>query len=155
VSREQPVNTHWGGRLSLPLEKSPHQSPHMVMPPHHIRSYRQISPMNVRNASEGSSRAETSGGSMVSDRHVSTDDQHKPGQYEIRLKGHLAARWADWFDGMSLVHESDGTTIIHGPVVDQAALHGLLHRVRDLGIPLISIIRIEPDQPDAPATERR
>ena len=52
----------------------------------------------------------------------------EPGRYEIRLKGHLDARWAAWFDGLSLTHESDGTTIIHGPVVDQAALHGLLQK---------------------------
>ncbi len=73
-----------------------------------------------------------------------TDDQHKPRRYEIRLKGHLDARWADWFDGLSLRHESDGTTIIHGPVVDQAALHGLLHKVRDLGLPLLSVTRTDP-----------
>ena len=67
------------------------------------------------------------------------------GRYEIRLKGHLDARWAAWFDGLSLTHESDGTTVIHGPVADQAALHGLLQKVRDLGLPLVSVIRVEPD----------
>ncbi len=82
--------------------------------------------------------------------HASTDDQHEPGRYEIRLKGHLAARWAAWFDGLSLSHESDGTTIIHGPVVDQAALHGLLQKVRDVGLPLISVIHVEPVPPDVP-----
>ena len=71
------------------------------------------------------------------------------GWYEIRLKGHLAARWAAWFDGMTLTHEPDGTTRIHGPVVDQAALHGLLRRVRDLGLPLLSVGQIEPGQSDA------
>ena len=67
------------------------------------------------------------------------------GSYEIRLQGHLGARWAAWFDGLSLTHESDGTTVIHGPVADQAALHGLLARVRDLGLPLVSVTRVEPD----------
>jgi hypothetical protein len=63
------------------------------------------------------------------------------GSYEIRLKGHLAARWADWFDGMTLTQESDGTTVLRGSVVDQAALHGLLGKVRDLGLPLIAVNR--------------
>jgi hypothetical protein len=60
-------------------------------------------------------------------------------QYEIRLTGRLDARWAAWFDGMSLSTESDGTTVLTGPVTDQAALHGLLRRVRDLGLPLVSV----------------
>jgi len=63
------------------------------------------------------------------------------GSYEIRLKGHLAPRWADWFDGLTLTRESDGTTLLSGPVVDQAALHGLLGKVRDLGLPLIAVRR--------------
>jgi hypothetical protein len=61
--------------------------------------------------------------------------------YEIRLEGHLEARWANWFDGLTLTHESDGTTVLSGPVVDQAALHGLLGKVRDLGLPLIAVHR--------------
>jgi len=85
--------------------------------------------------------------------HVSTDDQHTPGRYEIRLKGHLEARWATWFDGLGLTHERDGTTSIHGTAIDQAALHGLLGKVRDLGLPLISVNRVEPDHPDAPTIE--
>ena len=60
-------------------------------------------------------------------------------RYEIRLQGHLGSRWADWFDGLSLSNESDGTTVISGLVADQAALHGLLQKVRDLGVPLISV----------------
>jgi hypothetical protein len=76
--------------------------------------------------------------------HTSSDDHHAPGHYEIRLKGHLAARWAAWFDGLSLTHELDGTTILAGPVVDQAALHGLLQRVRDLGLPLIAVMQVDP-----------
>ena len=63
------------------------------------------------------------------------------GSYEIRLKGHLNARWADWFDGLTLTQESDGTTVLSGSVVDQAALHGLLGKVRDLGLPLIAVQR--------------
>ena len=63
------------------------------------------------------------------------------GSYEIRLKGHLEPRWADWFDGLTLTQESDGTTVLSGSVVDQAALHGLLSKVRDLGLPLIAVRR--------------
>ena len=63
------------------------------------------------------------------------------GRYEIRLQGHLNARWADWFDGLSLSQDSDGTTLLSGSVVDQAALHGLLGKVRDLGLPLIAVQR--------------
>ncbi len=86
---------------------------------------------------------------------MSTDPQHNPGRYEIRLKGHLDSRWAAWFDGLSLTNSSDGTTIICGPVADQAALHGLLQKVRDLGLPLISITQPEPDQPSGPDNSPR
>jgi hypothetical protein len=82
-------------------------------------------------------------------------DRHQAGRYEIRLRGHLESRWAAWFDGLSLTYRSDGTTVIHGPVADQAALHGLLQKVRDIGLPLVSVTCLEPDRPDAPATEPR
>jgi hypothetical protein len=87
------------------------------------------------------------------DEHDSTKGTHRDtsavlqtsSHYVIRVKGHLDARWATWFDGMSLTNEADGTTTIAGPVVDQAALHGLLHKLRDVGIPLISLTEAEPD----------
>ena len=82
--------------------------------------------------------------------HPSTEDHHEPGQYEIRLKGHLDTRWADQFEHMSFTHASDGTTILAGPVVDQAALYGLLRKVRDLGLPLVSVMLIDPKQADVP-----
>jgi hypothetical protein len=66
-------------------------------------------------------------------------------KYEIRVEGHLDTRRAAWFDGLTLTHETDGTTVLHGPVVDQAALHGLLQKVRDLGVPLVSVIHVAPD----------
>jgi hypothetical protein len=78
---------------------------------------------------------------------------HEGGQYEIRLQGHLDARWAAWFDGLSLRPERDGTTVIQGVVVDQSALHGLLARVRDLGLPLIAVTRVGPAGSDAPTIE--
>ena len=70
--------------------------------------------------------------------------------YEIRLKGHLDARWTDWFEGLTITLEEDGNTLLTGPVADQAALHGLLKKVRDLGMPLISVNRVEPGGLDAP-----
>ena len=80
----------------------------------------------------------------------SAGHQHKPGRYEIRLKGHLAARWAAWFDGMTMTTHSDGTTVLEGPVVDQAALHGLLTKLRDLGLPLLSLTQVDAD-PQTPS----
>jgi hypothetical protein len=82
--------------------------------------------------------------------HPSTEDHHEPGQYEIRLKGHLNTRWADQFEHMSFTHARDGTTILAGPVVDQAALYGLLRKVRDLGLPLLSVMLIDPKPADGP-----
>ena len=101
------------------------------MPPHHIGSYVPI----------------------VSE--VSTVKRSEVGRYEIRLRGHLASRWAAWFDGLSLTNENDGTTLIHGLVVDQAALHGLIQKVRDVGLPLISVAQIDTDQTDISTTEAR
>jgi hypothetical protein len=76
-------------------------------------------------------------------------------QYEIRVKGHLGSRWAAWFDGLSLATEDDGITVIRGPVIDQAALHGVLQTLRDVGIPLISLTQLLPDAPtiEGPAPE--
>jgi hypothetical protein len=68
--------------------------------------------------------------------------------YEIRINGHLDDRWADWFDGLTITLEDDGDTLINGPVIDQAALHGLLKKVRDLGLPLVSVSPVEPGQAD-------
>ena len=62
--------------------------------------------------------------------------------YEIRIRGHLAPRWGSWFDGLTLTLDPDGTTVIRGEVADQAALHGLIQKVRDLGLPLLSLTHI-------------
>ncbi len=70
-----------------------------------------------------------------------------PGQpmvYQIRLKGHLGSQWTDWFEGLTITLEDNGDTLLTGPVIDQAALHGLLKKVRDLGLPLISVSPVEP-----------
>ena len=68
----------------------------------------------------------------------------RPMVYQIRINGHLGPRWADWFGGMTITLEDDGDTLLTGSVEDQAALHGLLRKVRDLGMPLLSAIRVEP-----------
>jgi len=79
---------------------------------------------------------------MSRDRNPETN----PGEalvYQIRIKGHLDHRWTEWFDGLTITLEDNGDTLLTGPVVDQAALHGLLRKVRDLGMPLLSVIRSE------------
>jgi hypothetical protein len=86
---------------------------------------------------------------------ISTGRYHGPGRYEIRLKGHLGNRWVTWFDGLAIAQDSDGTTLIHGPVADQAALYGLLQKARDLGLPLISVNHVDTGHPEAPAAEAR
>ena len=79
-----------------------------------------------------------------------TNDRRGAGRYEIRIQGHLDSRWIGWFDGMSLTHDSHGTTVIRGPVVDQAALHGLLQKVRDMGLPLVSVTHVGPERANEP-----
>jgi hypothetical protein len=84
-----------------------------------------------------------------------TDQDPGAGRYEIRVQGHLARRWGGWFDGMSLTAREDGTTVIHGRVADQSALHGLLRKLSDLGVPLISVTPAEPAKPTTPRTTHR
>jgi len=86
---------------------------------------------------------------MPSKRNPKTD----PGQpiiYQIRIKGHLSEQWTNWFEGLTITLEEDGDTLLTGPVVDQAALFGLLKKVRDAGMPLVSINCFEPGNPDVP-----
>jgi hypothetical protein len=83
-------------------------------------------------------------------RDTSAGPPHRTGRYEIRLQGHLDSRWATWFDGMTLTTTADGTTVIEGPVADQAALHGLLHRLRDIGLPLLSVTQVHTGQATCP-----
>jgi len=76
-----------------------------------------------------------------------SDPTTNPGQpvvYQIRIKGHLGHQWTDWFEGLTITLEEDGDTLLTGPVVDQAALHGLLKKVRDLGMPLVSVNFVNP-----------
>lgn len=85
--------------------------------------------------------------------HGSPEGDHEPEAYEIRVNGHLDSRWADWFDGLTITREASGDTLLTGPVADQAALHGVLKKVRDLGMPLVSVTRIESAPPNARTTD--
>src|SRR5690349_4789438 len=102
------------------------------MRPHQVRSY-------GPNVPENEPTTQPSG-------DAATQDPCTP-RYEIRLGGHLGSRWVAWFDGLTLVTESDGTTVLSGPVVDQAALHGLLIKLRDIGIPLVSLTELPSGAP--------
>jgi hypothetical protein len=84
----------------------------------------------------------------MSETHASTQDHYEPGVYEIRIKGHLDDRWAAEFEGLTITREDNGDTLLTGPVIDQAALHGLLKKVRDLGMPLVSVSPLEHGQAD-------
>ena len=91
-------------------------------------------------------------GAMMSNEQKSEDDSDQPKVYQIRIKGHLSQQWQDWFEGLTITLEEDGNTLLSGPVVDQSALHGILKKIRDLGMPLLSINSIGPNQstnPDA------
>jgi hypothetical protein len=76
--------------------------------------------------------------------HAADGDHDEPERYAIRIKGHLDERWSAWFDGLTITLEREGTTLLTGPVADQAALHGLIRRVRDVGLPLVSINPVDP-----------
>ena len=82
---------------------------------------------------------------------MNADSKNTPGgqpsgRYAIRIKGHLDQRWAEWFDGLTFTYESDGTTLLDGQLADQAALHGALNKIRDLGLPIISVQAITPNE---------
>ena len=79
----------------------------------------------------------------MSNKRSPTTDSGQPVIYEIRIKGHLGPHWADLFEDLTIKLEDNGDTLLTGPVVDQAALHGLLKKTRDLGMPLISVIQVQ------------
>ena len=83
----------------------------------------------------------------MSKTHALPEYHDESGLYEIRIKGHLDDRWTEWFEGLTITLEEDGNTLLTGPVVEQAALHGLLKKVRDLGMPLVSVSPVEPGSP--------
>ena len=80
---------------------------------------------------------------MANELNPNTDPE-QPEVYQIRIAGHLSPHWADWFEGMAITLQNNGETLLSGPVIDQAALHGLLKKVRDLGLPLLSVNRVKP-----------
>ena len=82
------------------------------------------------------------------------NDLNQPMVYQLRIMGHLGPKWADWFGGMAITLEEGGETLLTCPVADQAALYGLLRKVRDLGLPLISVTRAQTDQIDGPASKQ-
>lgn len=84
----------------------------------------------------------------MSDNAEQITDASLPMIYEIKVEGHLGPEWTDWFGGLTITPEEDGETLLTGPMIDQAALHGLLKKVRDLGLPLLSVNPVEPGQPD-------
>lgn len=85
----------------------------------------------------------------MADEHNPTLEPSEIQVYHIRIKGHLRADWTDWFDGLAITLQDNGETLLTGPVVDQAALHGLLRKVRDLGMDLLSVMCMQPAQADA------
>jgi hypothetical protein len=85
----------------------------------------------------------------MSNKFIAKNDKSQPMVYQIRIKGHLGRQWTDWFGGLTITLEENGDTLLTGSVVDQAALHGLLRQVRDLGMPLLSVICVKPGQADA------
>ena len=90
----------------------------------------------------------------MSETHALPENHDESGLYEIRLKGHLNNRWADWFEGLTITLEDNGDTLLTGPLVDQAALNGLLKKVRDLGMPLVSVSPVEPEPPTTLGTSQ-
>lgn len=79
----------------------------------------------------------------------------QPTHYAIRIKEHIPSRWSAWFEGLTIAHLNDGGSILSGTVADQSALHGLLAKVRDLNLTLISVTRIEPPQPETESGDKR
>ena len=88
----------------------------------------------------------------MSNKRNQKTDPGRPNFYQIRLRGHLSDQWTNWFEGLTITLEEDGDTLLTGPVVDQPALFGLLKKVRDLGMPLVLINRMESGKPDMSST---
>lgn len=93
--------------------------------------------------------AQLAAASAMSNELEPKTDPSEPTAYQIRIKGHLGVQWADWFGGLTITMEDNGDTLLTGTVVDQAALYGLLRKVRDLGMPLLSIVCVKPGQAEA------
>ena len=92
---------------------------------------------------------------MISRKNNQMPAPDQPSVFQIRIKGHLGHQWTDWFDGMAITLEDDGNTLLTGPVADQATLHGLIKKVRDLGMPLVSIDSGLPDRVDISVNKKK
>ena len=92
---------------------------------------------------------------MISRKNKRMPVPDQPSVFQIRIRGHLDRQWTDWFDGMAITLEEDGDTLLTGPVADQAALHGLLKKVRDLGMTLVSVNPVLPDQEDSSVNRKK
>ena len=92
-------------------------------------------------------------GTVMANETNSELDLGQPTVYQIRLKGHLGHQWTDWFGGLTITLEAAGETLLTGPVADQAALHGVLKKVRDVGMPLVSVNRVTPNEADTPGVQ--
>ena len=90
----------------------------------------------------------------MSNTHITKTDPGQPLVYHIRIKGHLGRQWTAWFGGLTITLDDNGETLLTGPVADQAALHGLLRKVRDVGLPLIAVTRAHTDQIDGPDSKQ-
>ena len=91
---------------------------------------------------------------IMSNKSNPATDPSQPMIYQIRIKGHVGREWTEWFGGLAITLEDDGDTLLTGPVVDQAALHGVLRQVRDLGMPLLSVMRVQSGPTDTPEVNR-
>jgi hypothetical protein len=120
-----------------------------MMRSHHIGLYALVEGKKQGNHEELQPHEERRRRSM-SETDTAPGDPNEPGLYAIRIKGHLDARWAARFEGLTLTREDNGHTLLTGPVVDQAALHGLLRKVRDLGLPLVAVIQVDPKPANGP-----
>jgi hypothetical protein len=120
------------------------------MTPPHLHLYIEVEETNEWNDEEVHAIRGICTRHTMSETHASTEDHNEPGLYEILIEGHVDGRWAARFEGLTVTLEDNGETRLTGPVVDQAALHGLLRKVRDLGMPLVSVTRVRPGQAPVP-----
>jgi hypothetical protein len=114
------------------------------MPPHYVTWYSLVEEKNESNFVEIYSCQGKRSRLRMNGTLTSMSDHEEPQLYEIRVKGHLDARWASQFEGLTITLEEDGNTLLSGPVADQAALHGLLKKVRDFGFSLVSVNQAQP-----------
>jgi hypothetical protein len=116
-----------------------------MMTPHHVFQYLLVAIKNGCTSVKTHPNQENDTRHCMRDTHALPEYYDGSGLYQIRIKGHLESRWTDRFEGMTITLEENGETLLSGPVADQAALHGLLKKVRDLGMPLVSVSPVEPD----------